>query len=101
MKGGSCFVSKIRFHTIITLQEVTRMKKFLIPALVVVAALAALVGCAPKPSGPITLWAPGLGVVGPTEKGTEYGNTLEANVKFYLDNHKNITLKQDVLSGTG
>lgn len=78
------------------------MKRFLIPAVVLGVALGAfLVGCSAKPTGPVTLWAPGFGVVGPTEKGTEYGNTLEANVKFYLDNHKNITLKTDILSGTG
>jgi len=78
------------------------MRKLSILGLILVVALGAfLVGCNAKPAGPITLWAPGLGVVGPTEKGTEYGNTLEANVKFYLDNHKNITLKQDILSGTG
>ena len=78
------------------------MKKLYVLVLVLVAALGLfLAGCAAKPSGPITLWAPGFGVVGASEKGTEYGNMLEANVKAYFDAHKNITLKQDVLSGTG
>ncbi len=78
------------------------MKKLiLITGVLVIAVGFVLVGCQAKSSGPVTLWAPGFGVVGPTEKGTEYGNTLEANVKYYLDNHKNITLKTDILSGTG
>jgi len=62
---------------------------------------AMLMGCAAKSSGPVTLWAPGFGVVGASEKGTEYGNTLEALVKTYLEKNKNITLKTDALSGTG
>jgi multiple sugar transport system substrate-binding protein len=78
------------------------MKRLAIPTLVLVAVLGVfLAGCAKKETGPITLWAPGFGVVGASEKGTEYGNMLESNFQAYLDSHKNITFKQDVLSGTG
>jgi hypothetical protein len=48
----------------------------------------------------VTLWVPGIGVVGPDEKGTEYGNTLETNVKYYLDTHPNIALNTTALHST-